>query len=116
MDNLVVVVAGLLVGYWFVSALLQRFWTDKPSDQERPRESKGQPPPHSESGPPRMWHEVLGLSPGATSAEVREAYRRLIIQYHPDKVASLGPELQRLAEDKSREITSAYNQAMQFRR
>ena len=38
--------------------------------------------------------------------------RKLASQYHPDKVASLGPELRELAERKSREITQAYREVM----
>jgi DnaJ-class molecular chaperone len=66
--------------------------------------------------PPPHWSEVLEIAPDASVEEIREAYRRLISQYHPDKVASLGRELQELAETKSRDITSAYQEAVMARR
>ncbi len=55
---------------------------------------------------------VLGLSPRADEAAVRDAYRRLIRQYHPDKVANLGPELVAVAERETRRINAAYRQAL----
>lgn len=51
---------------------------------------------------------VLELEPTQDLARVRLAYRRLVGQYHPDKVAGLGSELRRLAESKTRELIRAY--------
>lgn len=36
-------------------------------------------------------------------------------QYHPDKVATLGPEIRALAERKTRELNQAYEDAMRGR-
>ena len=56
-------------------------------------------------------YAALGVSPQAPSAEVKRAYRKLISQNHPDKLASRGlPESMRaVAEERSREINSAYD-------
>ena len=51
---------------------------------------------------------ILGLEPGAGLAEIKKAYRRMVVQYHPDKVAHLGQEFQRVAEEKMKEINVAY--------
>jgi DnaJ like chaperone protein len=51
---------------------------------------------------------VLGLSAGASSQEIHEAYRRLAHQYHPDKVSHLGEEFQELARQRFLEIQEAY--------
>jgi hypothetical protein len=51
---------------------------------------------------------VLGVPEGATLDQIRTAYRTLIVQYHPDKVAQLGPELRQLAAEKSQQINDAY--------
>jgi DnaJ like chaperone protein len=51
---------------------------------------------------------TLGLSQGASQQEIRDAFRRLAHQYHPDKVASLGPELIALAQEKFLQINNAY--------
>jgi hypothetical protein len=61
------------------------------------------------------WYEVLGLGETATLAEIRTAYRKLQAQYHPDKVAHLGPDLIALAEAKSKAINSAYDDALHVR-
>ena len=55
-------------------------------------------------------YAALGISPSATDAEVKQAYRRLMSQNHPDKLASRGlPESMReMAEERSREISTAY--------
>jgi hypothetical protein len=59
----------------------------------------------------RQAYEILGLPPGRISIEkVTKAYRELQSQYHPDRVAHLGPEFQELAAMKALQ----FNLAMQF--
>jgi DnaJ like chaperone protein len=52
---------------------------------------------------------VLGLAEGASEEEIKQAYRALSMQYHPDKVQHLGAEFQRVAEAKMKEINAAYD-------
>lgn len=56
-------------------------------------------------------YEALGVSPSATDAQVKRAYRRLMSRNHPDKLASNGlPENMRdVAEERTREISTAYD-------
>lgn len=54
-------------------------------------------------------YRVLGITDEASDAQIDQAYRRLMSQYHPDKVATAAPELRRRAEERSREINSAYD-------
>ncbi|WP_298579541.1 DnaJ domain-containing protein [uncultured Luteimonas sp.] len=61
-------------------------------------------------------YRALGLSPEATDDEIDRAYRRLMSQYHPDKVAGAAPELREQAEKKAREINAAYDRIMSRRR
>jgi len=51
----------------------------------------------------------LELSENATDAEVKTAYRRLMTQYHPDRVGGLGPEIQEFAKRKAQAINRAYS-------
>ncbi len=53
-------------------------------------------------------YAVLGISPNATDDEVKTAYRRMAMKNHPDKVSTLGPEVQKAAEEKFRQIQDAY--------
>ena len=53
-------------------------------------------------------YEVLGVSRNASKEEIDKAYRSKLKEYHPDKVHSLGGELQKLAKEKTREIVEAY--------
>ncbi|MDH4017457.1 MAG: DUF1232 domain-containing protein [Actinomycetota bacterium] len=55
-------------------------------------------------------HAVLGIPRSASADEVHVAYRARMQEYHPDKVAHLGAELQTLAHEKSQEIQRAYRQ------
>jgi len=56
-----------------------------------------------------QYYAVLGLDTGADFAEIKKAYRKLSMQYHPDKVSHLGEEFQRVAEEKMKEINQAYD-------
>ncbi len=55
-------------------------------------------------------YAALGLEPSASNAEVKRAYRHLMNENHPDKLAARGlPESMReVAEERSREINTAY--------
>jgi DnaJ like chaperone protein len=54
------------------------------------------------------YARVLGLKGKVTREEIRKKYRDLAKQYHPDRVADLGPELKEIAEKKMKEINQAY--------
>ena len=55
-------------------------------------------------------YKVLGITPTATDEEVKKAYRRLAMKYHPDKVEGMGEEVKKNAEAQFREINEAYEQ------
>ena len=56
------------------------------------------------------FYRILGVEPDSTDMEVKRAYRRLVTEYHPDKVIAKGlpDEFLRFAEKKFQEIQSAY--------
>ncbi len=53
--------------------------------------------------------EILGLESGASQDEIKKAYRKLSMKYHPDKVRHLGDEFKDIAEKKMKEINAAYD-------
>ncbi len=55
-------------------------------------------------------YEIFGLEPAASDEEVRAAYRRLAAQNHPDRVANLGEEFVKVAEEKFKTINAAYEE------
>lgn len=53
-------------------------------------------------------YKILGIDPNATDDEVKKAYREMAKKYHPDKVAYLGEEVRKSAEQKLQEVNEAY--------
>ena len=53
-------------------------------------------------------YTILEISPSATDDEVRTAYRRMAMKYHPDRVATLGEDVQKAAEEKFKKVQEAY--------
>jgi len=97
----VAVVFGLVAGYWVVSKLFFHSSSEATSVTSLPKRA--------------AWYEVLEVDPAVSMEEIHAAYRRLISQYHPDKVEHLGAELKELAARKSQEITVAYQTAVALR-
>ena len=68
------------------------------------RNARAKPAPEPVEDPYRL----LGLSPEATFEEARAARNALLQQYHPDKVAGLGPKLREVAEAETKRINAAF--------
>lgn len=64
------------------------------------------PPPPATKAP----YDVLGIEPGASDAEVKSRYRKLVTEFHPDKIIAKGlpDEFVKFAEQRFREIQEAY--------
>jgi hypothetical protein len=58
------------------------------------------------------WATVLGLPASATVAEVKEAYKALIKQNHPDRVHGMSAAFRALAEAETRKLNAAYQDAL----
>lgn len=57
---------------------------------------------------PQWAYKVLEIEVSATNDEVKKAYRRMAMKYHPDKVTSAGEEIKQKATEKFRAINEAY--------
>ena len=55
-------------------------------------------------------YRVLGIDSSATDNEVRRAYRKMAMKYHPDRVAGMSEEMQRNAAEQMKEINQAYEE------
>jgi len=53
-------------------------------------------------------YKVLEIEPSATDDEVRKAYKQLVLKHHPDRVANLGEDIRKKAEEKLKQINEAY--------
>jgi len=54
-------------------------------------------------------YKILEINENASDEEVKKAYRRMAMKYHPDKVSSLGEELQETANEKFKRVSKAYD-------
>ena len=128
--EVLVIIVGLLMGYWIVSAFMD--WKQKSSgpsggtaheqkrsDQAQNTSREGNYSSTSNAADKdyvrTSWFRILGVSENASKDQVTTAYKVMISQYHPDKVAQMGTEIRELAEFKSKQINAAYDYAMKLR-
>lgn len=53
-------------------------------------------------------YKILEIEPNASNDELKKAYRRMAMKYHPDKVSHLGNDFQKAAKDKFQKVSQAY--------
>ncbi len=54
-------------------------------------------------------YRILEINPDASDEEVKKAYRKMAMKYHPDKVSHLGEEFRKTADEKFKKVNEAYN-------
>ncbi len=57
----------------------------------------------------RDYYEVLGVNKTASDAEIKSAYKKMAIKYHPDRQAGKSEEEKKAAEEKFKEAAEAYD-------
>jgi hypothetical protein len=82
---------------------------ERPADTQADRPTPPRPRPAAKQPAADAW-AVLGIARGTPLAEAKKAFRALISQYHPDKVAHLAPEFRELADRRTRLILEAWEQ------
>lgn len=53
-------------------------------------------------------YKILEIEPDVSNEEVKKAYRRMAMKYHPDKVSHLGEDFQKAAKEKFQMVNRAY--------
>ena len=53
-------------------------------------------------------YKILEIDKNATDEEIKKAYRKMAVKYHPDKVDGLGEEVKKSAEEKFKKLQEAY--------
>ena len=53
-------------------------------------------------------YKILEIDPSANNEELKKAYRRMAMKYHPDKVSHLGEDFQNAAKEKFQRVNQAY--------
>jgi DnaJ-domain-containing protein 1 len=122
--EIVVVVFGLGVGYYLVASYFagkstpenggesanrrQQWENDADAADSRTRQKS----PEDTAQNAKQWFDVLLVAPSASADEIKQAYRRRMAEYHPDKVSQLGVDLRLLADAKTKEINIAYQEAI----
>lgn len=56
-----------------------------------------------------QYYKILEISPNASVDEIKKAYRKMALKYHPDKVSHLGEDYQKAAKEKFQQLNQAYN-------
>lgn len=59
--------------------------------------------------------KILEITQEATDDQIKKAYRKMAMKYHPDKVAHLGEKVMNQAEDKFRKVQEAYENIKKVR-
>lgn len=61
-------------------------------------------------------YKILEIDPEATNEEVKKAYRKMAVKYHPDKVIHLGEDVQKAANEKFQKVQEAYENIKKSRK
>ena len=112
-------------GQWYAEApsfgeeRLRQIWTRRKresqtgsQDKQRAHNSGHSDSAHAPTNEVKSeldYARTLGLRGRVTKEDVKKRWRELTAQYHPDKVAHLGPKLREVAEKEMKEINQAYD-------
>jgi DnaJ like chaperone protein len=55
-------------------------------------------------------YKILEITKDATDEELKKAYRKMAVKYHPDKVSQLGEDVENAAKEKFQQLNAAYEQ------
>lgn len=119
-SEMAAVIGGLLVGYFFVRSYIEKrreplsrdFDNAKRTDDRTQHREHDERHDHNADSLEECF-SILGVTSGASSEELKGAYKRKMNEYHPDKVAHLGDKLKIVADVEAKRITTAYSRLKQ---
>lgn len=65
--------------------------------------------PYTKQQDTNWAYKTLGIEPTATDEEIKKAYRKMAMKYHPDKLTGLGEDVKKAGEEKFRSVKEAYD-------
>ena len=71
--------------------------------------------PHTKQQDANWAYKTLGIEPSATDEEIKKAYRKMAMKYHPDKLTGLGEDVKKAGEEKFRSVKDAYDHLKKVR-
>ena len=96
-------------------SLLRRNTRPPKTSGEKPRAERRERHDSERPGKAEVKHtgilapwQILGVEADASREEIRKAFHKLAVQYHPDKVHHLGEDFQKVAHAKFMELQRAY--------
>lgn len=108
------VILGLAVYYYWKQLRALSSGNRRAGKKPRAGTGDGDSDRAAEEAPQNPYH-ILGVEPGDDEKTIRKAYRRLMSQYHPDRVQHLGEEFQVLASKRAAVINDAYERISEER-
>jgi uncharacterized membrane protein YgcG len=86
--------------------------TDEDISQETDNNSYEEAPSETAVNDLESAYNILGISENASIEEIKSAYRKKMMEYHPDRTGGLGEKLRVLAEEEAKKINNAYEKIM----
>ena len=57
---------------------------------------------------PKQYYKILDLTSSASDSDVKKAYRKMAMKYHPDKLSELSEAHQKMGKEKFLKVQEAY--------
>jgi len=116
-EYILVIVVCAALGYWCVGRFIDflKAQAREAGNKEQTKQEGSRDGQKANPSDECAWFQILGTTPSATVDEIKSAYRTKARQYHPDRVADLGIELQNIADRKMKELNAAYEEGLRVR-
>src|SRR5262245_45189800 len=110
-EVLVTVLAGIIgfIVIWYLMGMITERFSMGGAPAQEPAREPAQEPAQQPSRP--EWADVLGVAPDASRDDVKRAYLQKIKEFEPGRLAALGPEMRKLAEQRLQQINLAFDAA-----